>query len=849
MPVLDPSCLHGPPTDDIVLEAFLDYLGRIGMELYPHQETAILDWYSGRNVILNTPTGSGKTLVATAVQFRAICQGRRSWYTVPVKALANEKFLALCELFGAEQVGMITGDATVNAEAPVVCCTAEILANRALCEGAATGVDDVIMDEFHYFSDRGRGVAWQIPLLILSRAKFLLMSATLGDTTLFQQGLKKLTGTETSLVKSVQRPVPLEYEYNQKLPLEEEVEELTNAGRAPIYIVHFSQRACAESAQNLMSRNYCSKEQKQKIADALIGANFRSPYGKEIQKFLRHGIGIHHAGLLPKYRVLVEKLAQQGLLQVICGTDTLGVGVNVPIRTVLFTQLSKYDGNREKTLAIRDFHQIAGRAGRRGFDTLGYVVAQAPPHVIANLRAEEKSKESGKRNRAVKQKPPDGFVSWDEKTFQKLIQAEPERLESRFSVSPGLILNILSRRDEDGYLALRRLIRDSYESDAAKKKLRRRAFALFRGLVAGKVLDILPLIERSGPTKVKLRGEYQEDFSLNQALGLYLIEAVTRLDFDAPDYAANMLSLIEAILEDPEVILRRQEDKAKTELVNQMKADGLDYDERMERLQEVSYPQPGRDFIYSTYNDFVLRNPWAKESGVHPKSVAREMFEEWTSFEDYIKRYKLERSEAILLRHLSDVYKVLVKTIPPGLKTEGVDEAESFFRSIVCGVDSTLVDEWERLRDGGLTDGDVDATGLDEEGKRVSSVSITRNQSAFLRLVRGRVFDFLQRLAQGDRDGAMAIAPPADGVTEAPVDAFAAFIAAHGRLRLDPEARNARHFHRAEVPQQRLWRVEQVLVDPEEWNDWSAKFTVDLAASDAAGEVMIRWEGLSALVE
>ncbi len=838
MPELDSSRLEGPATNDAVLDAFLGYLIESGIEPYEHQETAILELFADRNVILNTPTGSGKTLVALAVQFRAVCQGRRCFYTVPVKALANEKFLALCQLFGPERVGMITGDATVNPGAPVICCTAEILANQALREGTASAVDDVVMDEFHYYSDPERGVAWQVPLLALPQARFLLMSATLGDTSFFEKELTRLTGAPTVLVKSAQRPVPLEFGYNDLLPLEEKVEELVKEGRAPIYLVHFTQLSCAESAQNLMSRNYCTKEEKEAIAAELVGADFRSPYGKEIRKLIRHGIGIHHAGLLPKYRVLVERLAQKGRLKVICGTDTLGVGVNVPIRTVLFTQLFKYSGDKNRVLAARDFHQIAGRAGRRGFDALGHVVAQAPEHVIANLRAEAKAADKGQRNRVVKRKPPEGFVMWDEKTFRSLVEAEPERLVSRFSMHHGLLLNILARRNEDGCLALRRLIRECHESEPAKRKLRRRAFSLFRGLVEGRILTVIPKPERRGPAKVALHLELQEDFSLNQALGLYLIEAVAKLDFEAPDYALNVISLIEAILEDPAIILRRQVDKAKTALMAEMKAEGLDYDERIERLDGVTHPQPGREFIYATYNDFVLRNPWAKEAGVRPKSIAREMFENWRSFEDCVKHYGLERSEAVLLRHLSEVYKVLVQTVPPGLKTMELDEAEGFFGTMLRGIDSTLLDEWERMKGGG-----VPATGQ-ERGLPSSPRPVTRDREAFVRLVRGRLFDFLKRLWQGEEEEALKWIQAAEEAEGTPGEGIGAYREARGVLRFDPEARSARHFHLSADEAARIWRIEQVLVDAEGHNDWSARFRVDLAASDAAGEPVVRWIGI-----
>lgn len=699
MAQLDPGKVSDPSSSAAVLDCFLEYLIENGIEPYDHQEEAILELFEGKNVILNTPTGSGKSLVALALHFRAICQGRRSYYTVPIKALANEKFLSLCETFGPEQVGMITGDATVNAQAPVICCTAEILANQALREGSTAPVDEVIMDEFHYYSDHERGAAWQIPLLTLPQARFLLMSATLGDTDFFRREITALTGAETVLVKSEDRPVPLEFEYSTT-GLEDKVEELVNEGKAPIYLVHFTQLSCARTAQNLMSRNFCSKEEKAEITEILKDADFKSPYGKEMKKVLRHGLGIHHAGLLPKYRVLVERLAQQGLLKVICGTDTLGVGVNVPIRTVLFTQLFKYGGQSTGILAVRDFRQICGRAGRRGFDDVGYVVAQAPEYVIENLKEEAKAAAKGKKSKAQKKRPPEkGFVNWDEKTFEKLQAAPPEKLQSSFQIRHGMLLNVLSRRTEDGCLALRRLIAATHETPVKQKALRKRAFELFRGLVEGGVLTIIPKAQRKGSAKVELNVELQDDFTMNQALGLYLIETIPKLDPEEPEHVVNVLSLIEAILEDPRAILRKQIDKEKTALIAQLKEEGVDFDDRMEALDQVEHPKPGKEFIYATYNEFVLSHPWAREAGVRPKSIAREMVEDGASFEDYVKKYGLERSEAVLLRHLSEVYKVLVQTVPPAMKTSDLLEVQGYFGDMLHAIDSSLIDEWEKLRE------------------------------------------------------------------------------------------------------------------------------------------------------
>jgi len=828
MAKLDPVNVSDVSSSAAILDAFLEFLIEENIEPYDHQEEGILELFEGKNVILNTPTGSGKSLVALALQFRAICQKRRSFYTVPIKALANEKFLSLCEVFGPENVGMITGDATVNAEAPVICCTAEILSNLALREGKRVKVDEVIMDEFHYYSDHERGVAWQIPLLTLSQSRFLLMSATLGETEFFEKELTALTGAETVLVKSEERPVPLEYDYST-VALEDQVEALVAAGKAPIYLVHFTQLACARTAQNLMSRNFCSKEEKAEISKVLEGGDFRSPYGSEMKKLLRHGLGIHHAGLLPKYRVLVEKLAQKGLMKVICGTDTLGVGVNVPIRTVLFTQLYKYGGQSTKILAVRDFRQIAGRAGRRGFDDVGYVVAQAPEYVIENLKAEEKAAAKGKKSKAVKKKPPEkGFVNWDEKTFQKLRAAPPEKLSSNFHLRHGMLLNVLSREEEDGCAELRKLIKVCHQTEPQKRQLRKKAFALFRGLVEGEVLTIIPKEERVGPAKVKLNVELQDDFTMNQALGLYLLETIPQLDRAANDYAPNVISLVEAILEDPIAVLRKQMDKIKSALVAQMKEDGVEYDDRMEALDEVEHPKPGKDFIYTTYNEFVLANPWAKEAGVRPKSIVREMFEDWSSFEDYVKNYGLEKSEAVLLRHLSEVYKVLVQTVPPALKTQELEEVEDFLGEMLRGVDSSLIDEWEKL----LYPGSEDP---EQEERPAKEVPFTRKKTEFERAIRRAVFDFVKALSQIEYERALQMVE-GDWTPLSIREVMGEYEQEHSYIRMDPEARSAKYFRFSED------MIEQILVDEDELNDWSVIFHLDRQRCDELGKVVFRLE-------
>lgn len=814
-----------PPRDKadpgVILDRFLEFAAEKGLELYPAQEEAILALLDGKNVILNTPTGSGKSLVALALHFQSLALGRRSFYTCPIKALVNEKFRDLCRDFGPENVGMITGDGTVNGNAPIICCTAEILSNLALREGERAKVDDVVMDEFHYYSDKQRGVAWQIPLLTLPQSRFLLMSATLGDVAFFQLCLRRLTGKEAEVIRSTDRPVPLDFEYRET-PLHETIANLVEKDLYPVYLVNFSQREAAEEAQNLLSVDFSSKEEKKKITEALEGHHFRSPYGKDMSRLLKHGIGLHHAGLLPRYRVLVEKLAQQGLLKVISGTDTLGVGVNVPIRTVLFTKLSKYDGDKQGILTVREFHQIAGRAGRRGYDTRGLVVAQAPAHVIENLRQVEKEKAGGKKK--PKANPPPGFVMWTKATFEKLIAGQPEPLLSRFQVTHGMLLNVLAR--PDGFRAMKKLIQDCHAAFTEKRRLRSTAFELFRSLKDRKIVEYSWSAESRYPG-IRIPAGLQEDFSLNQALSLFLVDAIQLLDPASETYALDVLTLVESILENPDLILRRQLDRLKDLKMAEMKAEGVEYDQRIEELEKLEHPKPLRDFIYDNFNRFRETHPWVGQENIRPKSIAREMSENFHSFPDYIREYDLHRVEGLLLRYLTEVYKVLEQNVPDGAKNEELREMAVYFANMVRAVDSSLLEDWEKMRAGGVL-----AAVMPELAKQAAEKPAGKSEAEQTRLVRNAAHAFLRALAVRDIEGALSIAnqdPEAQRKwTEDDVTGpMKAYHADHSRIRTDPKARLPQ-FTTISKGSKAQWRVEQVLVDPLERNDWMAVFTARL---------------------
>ncbi|HZU83946.1 MAG TPA: DUF3516 domain-containing protein [Polyangiaceae bacterium] len=823
---------------DEILDLFLGHVREIGLELYPAQEQAILELFSGNHVILATPTGSGKSLVALALHFLSLSAGKRSYYTAPIKALVREKFFALCRYFGADRVGLLTGDAAVNRDAPIVCCTAEILANVALREGKRAAADHVVVDEFHYYADKERGVAWQIPLLVLERSQFLLMSATIGPSELFEKELAKRTRRPAVTVRGSERPVPLHFEYRET-PLHETIIETVRGGRAPVYVVNFTQRGAAEAAQDFMSLDFLPKDRKRELADELARVRFDTPFGKEMKRFLSHGVGLHHAGLLPKYRLLVEKLAQRGLLAVISGTDTLGVGVNIPIRTVLFTRLCKYDGDKTAILSVRDFQQIAGRAGRKGFDDVGYVVAQAPEHVVENRRMEQRAAgDPVKLKRIVRKKPPDkGYVHWDRATFDRLVSSQPEPLVSRFRVSHGLILSVLEAPGA-GCIDVARIIHRSHERPAQRRIFGREAKAMFQSLVDAGVVGVEP-----GSRRVRVHVDLQDDFSIHHALSLWLIGTVDLLDAEGESYALDVLTLVESVLEDPDYVLRQQLEAHKKVKLAELKAAGVEYEERVAELEKLEHPKPLREFVYETFNEFARRHPWVRGDDVRPKSIAREMFERFMSFNEYVREYDLGRAEGTLLRYLSDTYKALVQTVPAPAKTPAVEEIEVFLRAMVRAVDSSLLDEWERIRAGGGEPARPDAVG-EAEAQAPGQTDVTRDERGFTVLVRNALAQLVRAIGRRDWTAAAAMLEPAAGVdedawsSERLARAMAPFFEEHAGVAPGAAARRADHTRIDKEPD--VWRIVQVIADAEGDDDWALSCSVDLDASARAGRPALR---------
>ncbi|ROQ63202.1 helicase-like protein [Streptomyces sp. 840.1] len=823
-----------PPTDDpdALFEAFSSWTETQGITLYPAQEEALIEVVSGANVILSTPTGSGKSLVAAGAHFTALAQDKVTFYTAPIKALVSEKFFDLCKLFGTENVGMLTGDASVNADAPVICCTAEVLASIALRDGKYADIGQVVMDEFHFYAEQDRGWAWQIPILELPQAQFVLMSATLGDVRMFEEDLTRRTGRPTSVVRSATRPVPLSYEY-RLTPITETITELLDTRQSPVYIVHFTQAAAVERAQSLMSINMCTKEEKEKIADLIGNFRFTTKFGQNLSRYVRHGIGVHHAGMLPKYRRLVEKLAQAGLLKVICGTDTLGVGVNVPIRTVLFTALTKYDGTRVRTLRAREFHQIAGRAGRAGFDTAGFVVAQAPEHVVENEKAVKKAGDDPKKKRkVVRKKAPEGFVSWSESTFDKLIQSDPEPLTSRFRVTHTMLLSVIARPG-NAFEAMRHLLEDNHEPRRAQLRHIRRAIAIYRSLLDGGVVERLETPDAEGRI-VRLTVDLQQNFALNQPLSTFALAAFELLDADSPSYALDMVSVVESTLDDPRQILAAQQNKARGEAVGQMKADGIEYEERMELLQDVTYPKPLSELLWHAYDVYRQSHPWVGDHPVSPKTVVRDMYERAMTFTEFTSNYELARTEGIVLRYLAGAYKALEHTIPDDIKSEDLEDLIAWLGEMVRQVDSSLLDEWEQLAN-------PEVETAEQAQERADEVKpVTANARAFRVLVRNAMFRRVELAALdrvrdlGELDGDAGWDEDAWG------EAMDAYWDEHEELGTGPDARGPKLLKIDEDAEHGLWRVRQTFADPSGDHDWGISAEVDLAASDEEGRAVLR---------
>ncbi len=860
-------------TADEAFERFLGWCDERGIELWEHQEEALMDLAAGDHVILGTPTGSGKSLVALGMLFLGMAQGRRAYYTAPIKALVSEKFFDLVEVLGRDNVGMITGDTHINTQAPVICCTAEILANQALREGGDTDVGVVAMDEFHYFADPDRGWAWQVPLLTLPHTQFMLMSATLGDVTQIADALEERTGRIVDRVTNAPRPVPLAYEYVDTA-LEGTVELALRRDEAPLYIVHFSQDAALATAQSLANFGIATKEQREAVKEAAKGTRFTTAFGKILKRLISNGVGVHHAGMLPRYRLLVERLAQQGLLPVICGTDTLGVGINVPIHTVVLTALTKFDGYKMRRLRAREFHQIAGRAGRAGFDTEGMVIAEAPEYEIENAKLIAKAGDDPKKLRKLKKKkPPEGFVTWNKQTFERLCEAVPETLKPRLRITNSMVLSMVERGG-DARARVSELIEASLQTPEEKLKLEARASEIFATLIDTGVVvrDEVPggvdapsdtdapsgagtssgvdapdgadaPGDTSAPTDAAPRVEYSltvdlpEDFALDQPLSPFLLAALELLDPESETYTFDLISMVEATLEDPKQVLRAQERQARDAAMAAMKADGVEYEERLERLQDITYPKPLEDLLDAAFAQYCTKVPWAADYELSPKSVLRDMLESAADFKGYIQKLGIARSEGILLRYLAEAFRSLDRTVPLEKRNDQLNDIISWLGFVVRSVDSSLVDEWAAAGEDSAFDA-APPSGADV---------VVADRRGMTLLVRNALFRRVS-LAARERADELGELDEAWGMGELRWRrALEAFFEAHEELLVDGDARSTAFFTIDESDELKpaaegghVWHVHQIFHDSDGDHDFGIMADVDLDATQEESEAVFK---------
>lgn len=847
-----------------------------GITLWPHQEEALLDLASNEHVILGTPTGSGKSLVAVGMCYFACTQNKTIYYTAPIKALVSEKFFYLVKLFGKDLVGMITGDCVINSEAPIICCTAEILAQDALRWETDSDIKLVCMDEFHYFGDKDRGWAWQVPLLVLKDTQFLLMSATLGDTTALAQKLKSLTQRDVSTITNAPRPVPLSYSYST-LSLEASVELIMQQRGVPVYIVCFAQSEAQKSAAALASFGISNKEEREEIKKELAGFNFSTAYGKELKRLLLCGVGVHHAGMLPRYRLLVERLAQKGLLPVICGTDTLGVGINVPIHTVVLRALAKYDGRRMRILNSREFHQITGRAGRSGFDTEGVVVSLATPYEIERLRARAKAANDPKKLKRIKvPKPPEGYVGWSEHTFQKLIESEPEALTPQLKITHAMVLAEVMHGGA-AYARLHALIKNSFQTAEEQEKLIHACQEIFATLMDAGVIvrkegtgaDAQPGDDAAGdqpaagttsdtaatqpagdttpdtaavqPTATTaadtwenasyaLAKDIPSDFALDQMLAPFVIAACELIDRESPNYALDIVSLVEASLENPPQIMKALVKEAKNKALAEMKMKGIDYEERMERLENVSYEKPLKELIDVAYMRYCAEVPWAKDFQLYPKSIVRAMLESANDFKGYVQKISISRSEGTLLRYLSDAWRVLAKTIPQEFINDDLERIISWLHMLIRTTDSSLLDEWE-----------MDSlTAKTPQTPRVGPAQIVEDPHGLEIMIHNALFKRVLLASKNDSAALGKLDEPFGFYERKWRSVLDEFFEAHEALYINQDARSKRYFSvdTREEKTQHLWHAHISFLDAEGDIDFGISADVDLDTTKTAGEVI-----------
>jgi hypothetical protein len=420
-------------------------------------------------------------------------------------------------------------------------------------------------------------------------------------------------------------------------------------------------------------------------------------------------------------------------------------------------------------------------------------------------------------------------VSWGEPTFERLVAAEPEALTSSFAVSHSMLLNVIDRPG-DAFAGMRHLLTDNHEDRAAQRRHISRAIAMYRGLLAAGVVERLDVADEEGRT-IRVTVDLQSDFALNQPLSPFALAAIELLDRESPTYALDVLSVIESTLDDPRQVLSAQQFKARGEAVAQMKADGIEYEERLELLDGVTHPKPLAELLEAGFEIYRRGHPWVAEHQISPKSVARDVYELAMTFTDYIGFYSLARSEGLVLRYLADAYKAMKQTVPDEAKSDELKDLIEWLGELVRQVDSSLLDEWEQLAN--PTAAPAPTAPIEERPPPV-----TANARAFRVLVRNALFRRVELAALRRPDLLGELDAEAGWDSQRWAGALEKYFGEYDAIGTGPDARGPALLLVDEQPGR--WSVRQILDDPAGDHDWGISAEVDLAASDEAGTAVVR---------
>ncbi len=662
------------------------YLEAVPYDLYPFQEEALLAWFeSEAGVLCCAPTGMGKTLIAEAAVFEALHTRTRLYYTTPLIALTEQKFRELQRLveswgFARDDVGLITGNRRENPEALVRVVVAEILLNHLLARDVAVAdmdrVGAVVMDEFHNFNDPERGIVWELSLVLLPRpVRVLLLSATVGNPLDFAGWLRKQHGRKLQVVTSLERRVPLEFVWVDDKLLTEHLTEMVSdddeRNRTPALVFAFNRDECWQVAEKLKGLPIVTQEKKQRIEAFLAdhAGDLEEGVGPKLRQMLLRGVGVHHAGVLPKHKEIVEELFARKLIPYVVCTETLAAGINLPARSVVLVTLLKGKHGEKKLIPPSSAHQMFGRAGRPQFDTKGYVFAVAHDDDVKinkwRKRYEQidpRSKDPGimRMRKQLERKRPTRRKTeqyWSEGQFKQLIAAGPARLYSRSMIPYQVLIFLLTHTGK--LREVREFISKRFNSAERIEKFHKQLEYMIDNLAAMGYLT-----RAADGDHVTLHDSINRLLhfrSVDPLYGAFLAEQLRYGDFD------EKVQILESVLDVAPVIARRTplpdlpKGPLQREIIEPLMVQmGVklarpqaepEYDprDRMFPDDEEEKPPTFPEMLKIAF-DARLAAPEAVR--VQPKWIAGGAFEMNCEFFKFARAVNLIKQEGILLRHL-----------------------------------------------------------------------------------------------------------------------------------------------------------------------------------------------------